>query len=348
MTESSYINNTKTALMELLTDKPIAYHPTYARISGGVQAGIFLTQLLYWTGRGALADGWIYKTQGEMEEETALTRREQETARRQLRACGLIEEKLAGVPATLHFRVNMERLIELLTEQSSLAESAKLDCTKAPNLFGGKRQTISENTQRIPENTFSAPKKTSVRAPNDYSYLNDGDVTYGPNNESKPRKRHKWEIPEAPFQEQLLAVCGAKWFKSGQKCKVKKLEHCFRAGDILNQGVYNQCIQQLESHTEFPDRPIPLPRSWYNWRAEQAAEHRWSVDGFIKALFNRDAIVQHCRVKLKELKIPVTSKPLAREIGIVYYDAALDKLVRTTKDGYEEVEDTSHSAAEVP
>jgi hypothetical protein len=48
-----------------------------------------------------------------------MTRREQEGARRILKQHGVLEEKLMGVPATLHFRVNLDRLIALLSSTTS-------------------------------------------------------------------------------------------------------------------------------------------------------------------------------------------------------------------------------------
>ena len=86
------------AIETILTDRPIAYHAVLAKAVGSANAGIFLSQLLYWTPRAHDKDGWIYKTQQDIYEETALTRREQETARRRLRTAKVLEEKRAGVP----------------------------------------------------------------------------------------------------------------------------------------------------------------------------------------------------------------------------------------------------------
>src|SRR4051812_5666225 len=92
------------AVQAILTDRPIAYHPVLARALGSATAGIFLSQLLYWLPRSNDPAGWVWKTQPEIAAETALTRSEQETARRILRAAGVLEEKRAGVPARLYFR----------------------------------------------------------------------------------------------------------------------------------------------------------------------------------------------------------------------------------------------------
>lgn len=99
-----------------LLDKPIAFHRCYAAIAGSATAGLMLAQAIYWTPREPRGDGWFYKTRDEWHKETFLTRSEQETARKRLKARGLMSEKLRGLPAQLWFKVNMEKVIEGLTE----------------------------------------------------------------------------------------------------------------------------------------------------------------------------------------------------------------------------------------
>lgn len=127
-------------LQTILGDRPIAYHPILAKIFSSATAGVYLSQLLYWSPRGSSGDGWFYKTQKEMEEETGLTRSEQDTARRKLVLAGIIEVVRRRVPATLHFRIQWEAL------QTSLQDFSKLDRRIPANQIVGKQQTISEST----------------------------------------------------------------------------------------------------------------------------------------------------------------------------------------------------------
>ena len=127
--------------------RPIAFHKIFAQISGGITSGLFLSQLFYWHDKGSDPDGWIYKNYREWEEETTMTRRELDTARKRLKAIGVIQEKKAGAPAKLFYRIDFDRLITLISEfeptpltnkdgdnvQTSLAQSANLDCTNPPN-----------------------------------------------------------------------------------------------------------------------------------------------------------------------------------------------------------------------
>lgn len=100
-----------TLIAEFFT-RPIAYHPIVAKAFGSVNLGILWSQLFYWSDKTRDADGWIYKTQKDLYDETALSRREQDTARKIGKELGVLEEKLAGNPATLHFRVNLDMAIE--------------------------------------------------------------------------------------------------------------------------------------------------------------------------------------------------------------------------------------------
>lgn len=100
-------------LTSLLT-RPIAFHRIFATIGGGACCGLFLSQAFYWTSRTKDPDGWFYKSQVEWEEETALTRYEQENVRRELKSRGLIEEKKEGIPCRLFYRINKDSLLQAL------------------------------------------------------------------------------------------------------------------------------------------------------------------------------------------------------------------------------------------
>jgi len=292
------IANVKKLLLRLLSDRPIAYHPALAGLVGGAAPALFLSQLLYWSDKGNDPSGWIYKTRNDWQEETGLTRYEQETARRKLRETGIVTEKLAGVPATLHYRIDFDALIE--QAQSSWGKTTQLVGGKPPNKTGENHPTIPEIT---PETTqfFPAPEsRASAAEPETIPVDAEGD----PLDEYHRGSRPKWQCPETVFQREFLGVCRAKWFKPKQKTKVKKLAKCLDVGDVLGDGVYQRCLDELKDCESFPDRPLAMPRSWYEWRAGHARSNRWSVDGFINALFDRDALVRHCQMHLKRRGVP--------------------------------------------
>ncbi len=90
--------------------QPVAYYPKLAQVTGGVLANLFLCQMYYWQSKQDDPNGWIYKTQAEIEAETELSRREQETARQLLRQRDLLKERYKGLPRRLEFWLDEDEL----------------------------------------------------------------------------------------------------------------------------------------------------------------------------------------------------------------------------------------------
>jgi len=116
----------------------------------------------YWSKRTSDENGWFYKTVVEWEEETGLTRSEQETARKHLK--DILDVELRGVPATLYYRVNKEKILDLLgiqfaetlqTEIAEFPQSSLQDLRK----FAGKLQSgVPANINKEPEiSTMNPP-----------------------------------------------------------------------------------------------------------------------------------------------------------------------------------------------
>ena len=90
-------------------DLPVSFHRCLIPISGSVTAALMLSHAIATTQAiDHTAQGWFSKTQDEWSDETGLSRWEQETARRDLRAAGLLEETRHGMPAKLWFRVRLD------------------------------------------------------------------------------------------------------------------------------------------------------------------------------------------------------------------------------------------------
>jgi hypothetical protein len=109
-------------MRELLSDRPVAFHPQVARLLGSINAGLLFQQLAYWSNTKADSElgygAWIWKTQAELESETAMSRYEQEGARRILRRLRVVEEDRRGIPARLHYRINWRRFFDLMNSSS--------------------------------------------------------------------------------------------------------------------------------------------------------------------------------------------------------------------------------------
>ncbi|WOE32773.1 MULTISPECIES: DNA-binding protein [unclassified Acinetobacter] len=142
------------ALIDAMNDKPIAFNRHYVRLGCGINGALMLSQMVYWSKRTKDRDGVFYKTQEDWEEETGLTRYEQETARKTLRKLGFVSEIKRGVPCKIHFKVNHDALYQALIQyaeihHSSMWDSNILDCEEPSNSDVENQHTNTENTQEI-------------------------------------------------------------------------------------------------------------------------------------------------------------------------------------------------------
>jgi hypothetical protein len=99
---------------DMLPNRVVGYSPDLARMVGGATTGLFLSQLLFLSDKGANPEGWVYKSEAEMGKETGLTKREQQTARRKLLSLGVIVIMRGGWKNTYHFKVIWEKLYQVI------------------------------------------------------------------------------------------------------------------------------------------------------------------------------------------------------------------------------------------
>lgn len=114
------------SLIKEFLKRPIAYQPIVAKSFGSVKLAILWCQFYYWMDKGNDPDGWIYKTQEAVFDETGLGRREQETARKIGIELGVLESKAMGKPYTVHFRVNLEKTEEIIVKYLGQNKTPKL------------------------------------------------------------------------------------------------------------------------------------------------------------------------------------------------------------------------------
>ncbi|MHB8860396.1 MAG: hypothetical protein ACYC48_01525 [Minisyncoccota bacterium] len=126
--------NKNSELLAILGEKPIAFNASLAQVVGSATSGLFMSQMLYWCGKGRDKE-WVYKTIREFEEETCLTRSEQVRAIRSWKKLGVLEVELRGLPRKRHFRIDEARLTDLVCKhlaekRRQYAENDKLVCRK--------------------------------------------------------------------------------------------------------------------------------------------------------------------------------------------------------------------------
>ncbi len=147
--------------------RPIAYHRVLAEIGGGTDAGVFLSQALYWTmvqnETNPDADGWFWKTQAEWFAETGLTRSEQETVRKKLLRRGLLLEDVRPLPAPsyqarLFFKLHRDNFLAdvwsnaapqpATLQQARPQQKRRLSRDNAAGNGAAKPQALTENTSQ--------------------------------------------------------------------------------------------------------------------------------------------------------------------------------------------------------
>ena len=134
-------------LVEVLA-KPIAYQRIFKKITGRATAAIMLSQAWYWMPRTNDAEGWFWKTQEEWEEETGLTRDEQETARKRLKELGFMSEERRGLPARMYYKVEIAAVHQAIHD-AVCGTAAIKNGASLPDKNGGLPQSYNtENTYR--------------------------------------------------------------------------------------------------------------------------------------------------------------------------------------------------------
>lgn len=151
-------------------DRPIAFQRAFVNLGAGITGALMLSQAVYWDKRTNDPQGWFYKTQQEWEEETGLTRYEQEGARKKLKSMGILEEIKRGVPCKTYYRINKLELEKALiqyaeNQQTSLRKTSKQESEKPTNQTRENQRSITENTTEITQETTTETTYKKAQAP---------------------------------------------------------------------------------------------------------------------------------------------------------------------------------------
>ncbi len=197
-------------LLAHILDRPIAFHRIFVDLPAGdkrlgVLGALMLSQALYWTARTEDPEGWFWKTAEEWQQETGMTRREQETARKRLRATGFWHEERRGLPAKLYFRVNLEALARALEK----AASEKQDCTNAPNKDAQNGQTgLDESGNLLTKTTTKTTSEINPDTDADASVQAQEAPAQTPSRK-KSRKKKQAPIPQEAHGKVIRALAYA-------------------------------------------------------------------------------------------------------------------------------------------
>lgn len=119
--EGEKINNNNSRMLDYFSIKPVVYNPIFAEVSGDVSAGVFMSQLLYWSGKGSVQNV-VYKTIEEFQEETKLNRYQQDKAIEIWKNLGCLCTKVKGIPAKRYFHIHVGMLQAMVAEKMGETE----------------------------------------------------------------------------------------------------------------------------------------------------------------------------------------------------------------------------------
>lgn len=134
-----------------LLSSPVAYHPILARALGSVPAAVMLSQGIYWQNKSEQDGGTtFFLTAEEWFNQTGVTEDAQKTARKVLGKAGFWHEKLMGMPARMHYRIDVDALVAVIDQYLKTATPVAVDYRnkkrEKPRTSSGKfRQQVAVN-----------------------------------------------------------------------------------------------------------------------------------------------------------------------------------------------------------
>lgn len=122
-----------TELLLQVFDVPVSFHRCLIPISGSVAAALMLSHAISITQElDPQFEGWFLNSREGWKAQIGLSRWELETARRALREGGFLQERRAGLPAKLYYRVCAQAVWQALREEAQrVSQSARETAAQA-------------------------------------------------------------------------------------------------------------------------------------------------------------------------------------------------------------------------
>lgn len=134
-------------------DNVIVIRRPFVAWLGHVADALLIDQALYWQD-GAGDEQWWHRSDDEVCERLCMTLHSLYQARGRLIALGLMETTRKGIPARIHYRVNVQAVVDGLSEQvipkgkTSTADSEYKDCgSKEPSIEGVVKGNVKDIAQ---------------------------------------------------------------------------------------------------------------------------------------------------------------------------------------------------------
>ena len=123
-------------------------------LAEAVLLGELASEMEYWQQRGELKDGYFYSTIENVKDNTTLTDKRQRSALNALKDAGIVDVKLAGLPAKRYIRINEKQLAQVLlnnTGESGAASFAEMAEQGAANTPANNNKTNSNKNSNNKE-----------------------------------------------------------------------------------------------------------------------------------------------------------------------------------------------------
>lgn len=118
----------------------------YIEVTGNIEDALLLSQIIYWSDRTTMDDGWFAKSYAEWQNEIALSKYQVMAAVKRLKDAGVetIVKKFKGYP-TVHYRLRKSDFEQWIVK--------KLDERKLRNLTNDSKETERSSTETTTETT---------------------------------------------------------------------------------------------------------------------------------------------------------------------------------------------------
>jgi hypothetical protein len=149
------------ALLKAIADRPLTLPPVFVDIAGSINAGLLLSQVVYWTKKNSerdpASDGWFWIALPVLQGQLRMGRHELERARQDLKNRRFLESERRGTPPKLFLRANLLNILSAVNNQ--LSENRKINVPLSKQSKTGKSiVTKPENPNKEQETTKQETK----------------------------------------------------------------------------------------------------------------------------------------------------------------------------------------------
>lgn len=146
--------------------RPLAYYPAMAKHVGGINAAIFLGQLMYWDERTDNALG-VHKTSEQWEDETGLTAKQQALVRSSLKKLGLLIETHRRLEHRIYFKLDHDAFNELMKQINAKKSDSETNLDEQDSEGNGEQSNgqMPNTPKVVPPNDQRAVREQTKGKP---------------------------------------------------------------------------------------------------------------------------------------------------------------------------------------